>query len=198
MRQDVDFLKVKATEPFELPAQWITMAAVALLALFTLISLGLLMVEVTEHWSLKRAQKQTSKTIVAFQKIARTHPLLASNTPLVKQIETLKTALAEQKSYYVTLTRVALRYGFSNYLETLAAVVPEGLWLDEVTINQSAKTASLHGYMLKPVDVSTFLEALQKIGAFSGTTFKFFSVKAVPDTAVIEFKITNEKAELEG
>ena len=196
MKQDIDFLKLEDDTAFKLPAEWITASLLGLIALLALITLWLVGVQIRDHWALSRVQAEHVKTIAKFQTIAKAHPLLASNTPLPTQIEQLKKALAERKQYYVALTRVALRYGFSNYMDALATVTPKGLWLDEILINQTEKTASLSGYMLKPVDISDFLTALQKIGAFSGTTFGLFNVKAVPDTAVIAFTITNKKADL--
>ena len=197
MRQDLDFLKSVPKAPLQLPAKWITFAFVNMLALLTLISLGMLITQIQDHRTLKHIQSENLKTIETFHKIAKAHPLLASNTPLTKQIKILKEELDNQKSYYTALTRVALRYGFSHYMDALAMVVPKGLWLNEININQTKKTATLGGYMLQPVEVSSFLAALQNIGAFSGTTFNLFYVKAVPETSVIEFKITNKKTDLD-
>ena len=54
-----------------------------------------------------------------------------------------------------------MHQGFSTYLQTLAKLVPEGLWVDEIFINQENNSASIKGYETKPDAVSLLMQSLQ-------------------------------------
>lgn len=196
MKQEINFLKALPKEPIQLPAQWITLIVIATLALLTVISLGMGMTQIKDAWALRQVHHAHTEALTVFQKTAKLHPLLASETPVVEQIALLKTRLKNKQIYYEDISRSALRYGFSNYLGALADVIPEGVWLNEMMIDQTTKNTSLSGYALQPVKMSLFLEALQKAEPFAGTTFGLFSMKAIPKKAYIEFKITNTQADL--
>ncbi|MDX2345592.1 MAG: PilN domain-containing protein [Legionella sp.] len=196
MNQDIDFLKFSSGKQKQLPAKWITFSAASLFVFFMLITLIMILFQLKDTWTLKYIRSENTKAIATFQQIAKTHPLLAGNTTLVNQIKSFKLSLKKDQAYYETLTRTALRYGFSNYMKALVEAVPEGLWLNEIEINQVTKHISLGGYMLQPVAVSSFLDALQKIAPFSKTKFNLFDVKAVSGQSVIEFKLTNTKVNL--
>jgi len=196
MKQEIDFLKSIPKEPLPLPAAWITLAVVATAGLFMLISLGMGLTQIKDAWNLRQIQHAHMDTVAVFQKTAKTYPLLASETPLIEQVASLQEALNKKKIYYADLSRSVLRYGFSNHLGALAQIVPKGLWLNEIKIDQVTKNISLSGYMLQPVDVSLFLEALQHATPFSEATFDVFYIKAVPEQSVIEFSITNTEAAL--
>jgi len=196
MKQDIDFLKSLSKEPLQLPAQWITFAVIATLGLLTLISLSMGVTQIKDAWTLRQVHHENMDASAVFQKTAKLHPLLASETPMIEQVARLKDRLRKKQIYYEDMSRRALRYGFSNYLEALAHVVPDGLWLNEMMIDQTTKNISLSGYALQPVQVSLFLEALQGSTPFSETTFGLFYMKAIPDKAYIDFKITNTKADL--
>lgn len=180
MTQHINFLKSFPKAPLRLPAKWITLATVASVALLTLISLTKEIYQISHYQTIKQIHTDNTLATIQFQNIAKTYPLLASDIPLAIQITTLENELEKKKHDYATLTRASLRHGFSNYLTTLAQVVPEGLWLNKIFINQETKQMSLGGYMIKPVDVSRLLQALQDSPAFASTTFNLFYVKEMP------------------
>lgn len=191
MKQDIDFLKSLPPKPVQLPAKWITLAAVASLALITLISFDMTISQIDDYFNVKKIHADNLQVTMLFQKTAKIYPLLAGDTPLPIQVGALEKALEDKKNEYAVITQSALHYGFSNYLDALSKIVPDGLWLNAISINQVKKVASLSGYMIKPVDVSILLQALQDSPTFAGTTFNVFTVKGVQGKAYTSFNITN-------
>lgn len=98
----------------------------------------------------------------------------------------------KKKKNFDILTGSSLRYGFSNYLETLAQVVPDGLWLSTIMINQEYKLVTIKGYMVKPANMSSLLQALQETPTFAKTIFNVFYIKNVTGKSYTEFSLTND------
>ena len=196
MKQDINFLEGLSKAPLQLPTTWIMGLLLAMVGLLMLISLGMGITQIKDAWQLKQAHNQYMETLKVFKKMAKSQPLLASDTPLDEQVAYLNATLDTKKIAYATLTRSALQDGFSNYLVALAEVVPEGLWLNEMNINLVTRQVTLGGYMLQPVNVSLLLKALQQKAPFSSTTFDLFYIKALPEQSYVAFKITNKQGGL--
>lgn len=192
MSQQINFLKTIHKEEPELPGQWVILSIIGALSFVTIISLYMIMHQASTYILLKIAHTKNHQVSTVFQQTATAYPLLAGDVPLAIQITTLEKALGEKKHNFEALTGSALRYGFSNYLNTLAKIVPEGLWIKKLSIDQAKKTATINGYIVKPVDVSILLQALQKSPAFSKTVFNLFYIKDVPVQNYTEFSLTNE------
>jgi Tfp pilus assembly protein PilN len=193
MKQNIDFLRSEPKPQAYLPGKLIALVCVCALALFILVTLGMVVLQVQHYVQLNTVRADNRRAEGAFKQLEKKHPLLADEIPLMQRIDNLKEELENKKEYYAIITKMALRYGFSNYLTSLATAVPKGLWLDEIYIDQEKKHVALSGYMLRPLDVSLFLDALQRVDAFKHMTFHLFRVKTLPDKSVIEFKITNTK-----
>lgn len=191
MQQRLDFLKSTAQSPRQLPARWITFIVLACISLLTLISFYMATYQIRAYFAVKQVHVKSQAVMHTFQAIAKEHPLLASNIPLLTQIENLKKQLEATKNEFAAITHSKLRYGFSNYLGTLAKIAPKGLWLNKISINQETKAASLSGYMIEPVNVSLLLQALQASPTFAETTFNVFYIKDIPEKSYVEFNITN-------
>ena len=191
MKQQINFLKSVPKAPLQFPAKWITLATVAALGVLTLVSFSMALNTVDNYLLVKQIHAENIRVTTTFQQAAKAYPLLAGDIPLVDQIGTLVKELQEKKDNYATLTHTALRTGFSNYLLTLAKIVPEGLWLSEIVLNQETKNGSLSGYMVNPVAVSQLLEALQHSPPFASITFHLFYVKQVPGQSYSEFQLAN-------
>jgi hypothetical protein len=191
MKQNIDFFPSLSTESVKLPSKWITISVAASMVLIMLLSLTTLLNQIRYYFELKQVHADNIQATALFYKIAKSYPLLATDTPLGVHLGLLEEALKEQEKQYADLTRSKLRYGFSNYMKTLAQIVPEGVWLKTISIHQEKKTALLIGDMVKPVDVSILLDALQTAPTFSDTVFNVFYIKGVPGKTNIEFKVTN-------
>ncbi|MDP3704842.1 MAG: PilN domain-containing protein [Legionellaceae bacterium] len=191
MKQQIDFLKYLPSGPLQLPAKWITLASITSFALIVVISFSMALSQIDDYFVVKRIHADNTQLTILFQEAAKRYPLLASDTPLSIQVGALEKDLQDKKNEYATLTQSALHYGFSNYLDTLSKVVPDGLWLSDISINQKTKRASLSGYMTQPVDFSILLKSMQDSTTFAGTTFNVFTVKAISEKSYTAFNITN-------
>ncbi len=191
MKQQIDFLRSLPSGPLQLPAKWITLASIVSLALIVVISLSMAISQIGDYFVVTRIHSDNTQVTRLFQDAAKRYPLLAGDMPLAVQIGVLEKELQDKKNEYATITQSALHYGFSNYLNTLAKVVPDGLWLSDIAINQKAKRASLSGYVIQPVDFSVLLKSMQDSVTFAGTTFNVFTVNAIPEKSYTAFHITN-------
>lgn len=191
MKQEINFLKSRPKAPNQLPAKLITFAVIGTLALCTLISLNMAVSTIEANKVVIQERAESINATLILQKAARTYPLLASEQSLDQQIKTLKQELQNKQTEYETLTRTTLRHGFSNYLQTLAQLVPEGLWLTDIKLNQETNDATLGGYMLTPVAVSQLLHGLQLTEMFAKFKFHLFYVKQVKDRSYAEFKVAS-------
>lgn len=191
MKQQIDFLKSVAKKPVEFPAKWITVAVIGSLVLCMLISLYMAVSTIQNNETVKQELAQNIKATTLVQQAVKTYPLLASEQSLNEQIATLKKELKTKKSEFETLTRTTLRYGFSNYLRALASLVPEGLWLTDISLNQETNKATLAGYMIIPVSLPMLLKGLQHDKTFEKFKFHLFYVKQVKNQAYTEFKLAN-------
>ena len=194
MKQQIDFQSSSLKALIQLPAKWITYLIIATFVILMFISLGMALNQVRDNHVVKRIHAENIKVTSVFQNLAKNYPLLASEVPLAKQLADLENELQTKKSYHATLTRATLQYGFSNYLRTLAKLVPPGLWLDEIKIDQEAKNTSMSGYMQKPDSVSRLLQVLQQAGPFKGTNFNLFYLKSIPEKSYAKFRIANTTA----
>lgn len=192
MNQKIDFLKSTPTPSSQLPAKWITISIMVLLTLLMLISLRMSLKQVADNEEVNRIHAQNLQVTARFQNEATKHPLLAGDTSLTLQIGMLEKELIEKKNEYAKISQAHLRYGFSNYLLSLAKVAPQGVWLTQIIIDQDKKRASLSGYVMESVDVSLLLQALQNSPAFAETFFNVFYLQDMPDKPYSSFNITNK------
>lgn len=189
MKQHIDFFKSHPKTPIQLPAKWITLATIASLALCMLISLNMAMTTIQDNRRIKQLLVENKMVTLIFQQAAKAYPLLAGDKPLVQQMGELQRKLDDKKNAFATITHTALRFGFSNYLNALATMVPEGLWLSDIVLNQETKNATISGYTINPVAVSTLLQSLQNSTTFAGLTFHLFYMKQVPDKTYSAFRL---------
>lgn len=191
MKQDIDFLKNQPKRSVEFPAKWITLAAIGSLVLCMLISLYMAISTIQNNELVKQELAKSISSTTLLQQMAKAYPLLAGEQSLDDQITALKQELQTKKTDYETLTHTALRSGFSNYLQLLAKLVPEGLWLTDIKLNQDTNNATLGGYMMNPGTLPKLLQGLQHTEIFSKFKFHLFYIKQVKDQEYTEFKLAN-------
>ncbi len=191
MNQQINFLKAYPKSAAQFPAKWAMLAGAALLGLLILISFFMGVHQIQSSLTAKHAGEEYSQVNAVLQQTKKEHPLLGTNLPVAEQVHALETELNLKKNYYLSLTRPNLRVGFSNYLYVLTKIVPEGVWLKEITIDQGINGTWLDGYMLNAAAVTRFLQALQDSTTFVGTSYHLTSVKKLPGKPYDEFKISN-------
>lgn len=197
MKQKIDFLKSTPQPALQLPAKWITIFTLALLMLLMLISLRVSIRQVTHNQEIKSIHAENLAVTTRFQKAAKNYPILASDTSLPIQIGILEKELTEKHQQYAKLSQAHLRYGFSNYLLSLARIAPAGVWLTHIAIDQDKKNASLSGFAMESVDVSLLLQAIQNTPAFSGTFFNVLYLQDMPEKPYSSFSITNKPGKID-
>jgi Tfp pilus assembly protein PilN len=86
--------------------------------------------------------------------------------------------------------------GFSPFLLGLARRHVNGLWLQEIEIEESGKILDLKGRAIAPEAVPEFLEVLGQEPAFAGREFKTFALELAPPEEdagpVISFVLSTE------
>ena len=197
MKQEIDFFKSLPSRSTQLPAQWITRATLGLIILLTCISFFMAIYQIHQYYLIRKLHEQNIDITFKFNDLTKRYPLLTDSPPIRTNIALLEKQLHDKTHYYKTLARVTLRHGFYDYLSTLARVVPEGLWLQDILINLNTKGITLGGYMMRPVDMSLLLQLLQNTPVFSDVKFDLFYVKNVREKPYTEFKITNTSLESE-
>lgn len=193
MTQNLNFLKFTPKTKDFLSAKIILASGVTLLFLLLGVSAALGVNQYYLSQELEQAQQKRMVEDRAFQTIAQKNPLFTADKPLVDQVSEFETLFRAKKEEFDRLTHATLRKPFSSYLKTLSQVVPDGLWLTTIDINQDTKNVSISGYSLQPVFVSTLMQALQTPSAFDGISFDLFYVRKLEDRSYIEFEIANDK-----
>jgi Tfp pilus assembly protein PilN len=191
MKQQIDFLKSKPGVLVQLPAKWITRAVVATLIVCMFFSLNVAVGTIQYYRNVRKGLEENINATRLFQEVAKSYPLLAGQKSLDYQIAALKQELEEKQTEYASLTHTALRLGFSKYMESLSKLVPEGLWITDISVDQQTNTASLSGGMTNPVAISRLMQALQTSEIFSKFTFHLFYVKQMINKPYIMFKVAN-------
>lgn len=193
MTQQIDFLKSFTARENRLPALCMGLAALAILGICALISIAFGVYQMGVKQELIRVQEELAEATQNYAKLAEKYPLLASDKPLVDRVGEFEKNLRERQAHFSKLTHATSRRPFSKYMQTLSQIVPKGLWLTEISIDQDAQDISLAGYSLQAVSVSLFLEGLQSSAAFGNVVFDLFYVKKVKDKNYIQFEIANDK-----
>lgn len=175
-----------------LSAVWIGLAALGLLLILIAVSSAQAIYNYTINQQLDDARAIRVGAQKNYQALANSYPLLTIDKPLVDQVTDYETQLRQKRETFDALTHATIRRPFSTYMQTLSEIVPNGLWLTGININQDLKNISLSGFSIAPVSVSVFLQALQTQPAFKGIIFDLFYVKKVKDKDYVQFEIANE------
>lgn len=195
MKQTINFLKSIPQQPQYLSAVWIAVVVLTTLVVISGVSIRLIYIQhhLTQELETVRAQRVQAQE--AYQQLAKSYPLLASDQPLVERVSEFEQEVEEKRAELAEISHTILRRPFSAYLQSLAHLVPSGLWLTSILLDQDTHQVSLKGYSLRPVDVSTLLQSLQESSVFSNVTFDLFYVKKVEEKPYIEFEIANVPAD---
>ena len=192
MKQQIEFIKALPNATIQLPSQWILMAIIATIGGGIIISMSMLFYQVHQYISLKTMLTQNERVMAESERLSRQYPLLSVTTALINNLPIMENTLKAKQAYYASLSRIALRQGFSEYLSTLATLIPEELWLKKIMINQESNTFLLEGYMTDPVKISVLTQAMQNAAVFSRVNFNLLDIKEVPKETYTEFTVSNK------
>lgn len=193
MSQQINFLKTLQQEPIRLTSRIIALSVVSTLSFLVFVSLYIAMQQLHYSFKIKQAEQKNNEVSVDLQKTQQQYPLLVNKNFLIQQVVDLETNLQVKKKECDAITHASEHLGFSNYLLSLTQLIPAGVWLDEISIDQGTGKASLHGYAMKSEDSPILLQNLQSSLAFSRFQFESFTLKAIPNLLYSQFKISNNK-----
>lgn len=193
MEQSIDFLKSLPKQKRDLPATMIGLILLALLILFTAISISAAITHHQKSEQLQEAQAHNLQVSSDFKRLVQAYPMFLLDKPLVDQVSEYETQLRQKQANFDALTHKTLRKPFSQYLQALAEITPPRLWLTNIILDQDTNNYSLIGNSMEPVSVSLFIQSLQKASIFKGLVFDLFYVRKVADKNYIQFEVANEK-----
>lgn len=192
MKQEIEFIKSFPKTTVQLPSQWIFIATITAFVLFISISIIMLMYQMNQYMALRGLISRHAVVFAESKKLSAQYPLLANSSSLINNLPIMEATLNEKQAYYASLSRTALRRGFSEYLLALASLVPDGLWLQKIIINQEAENFLLAGYMIEPVKISLLIQSMQKAPVFTNISFDLLNIKEVPKKIYTEFTVSNK------
>lgn len=191
--QEVDFLKGIIKPPNKLPALLIGVAGVVWLLFLMACSLIMGIYQRQQAQVLVEVKQERANAVKAYQQLAKTYPLLASETKLVEKVAAYEALVLEKKERYSALTHTTLRKPFSGYMRALAKTAPKGLWITNMNVDEDSGNISLAGYTAKPVYVTVFLQKLQEVAPYRGTAFDLFSVNEDKKRGYIKFEVATDQ-----
>lgn len=192
MKQEIEFIKSLPKTSIQLPSQWMLMITIATFVCFISISIIMLIYQMHQYIALRSLLSKHTVALTESKKLSAQYPLLAISSSLINNLPIIEATLKEKQNYYISLSRTALRRGFSEYLLALADLVPNGLWLQKMIINQEEENFLLTGYMTDPVKISLLIQSMQNSQIFTKINFDLLDIKAVPKKTYTEFTVSNK------
>ena len=194
MKQHINFLTSIVPVKKQPSSHVIVIAVMMTLFLLLITSMVTKRSKDIENERLQTAQKAHHRATLAFQALARTYPLLASDTPLAVRVATIEQQLHDKEHQFAVLTHTLYRKPFSTYMTALARTVPTGLWLTTINIDQHSGNHFLEGLTVKPLLMTVFLKQLQKADPFTQEIFGLFTMKKVMDKGGLhQFEVANQQ-----
>lgn len=193
MEQQLDFLKNIPQTQRRLSTSTMGYIILSSFGLFFMLSIGFYIYNSIQQSALIKISTAQQNEALTFQKLAQTYPLLTSDTPLVTKVTEFEQLLKQKKAEFETLTHTTSRTPFSNYLKTLAATVPAGVWLNHFLISQETGNINIGGNALNAQYITVFIQKIQNESPFNQVIFDLFSVKKDEKSQIIKFTIANDK-----
>jgi hypothetical protein len=191
MTQEINFLTGIPREPDKLSPKKMTYIIGAILLFFLLISMVIMFYINQLVGEEQKIINQKIKAEISTQLASHKYPLLVGTVPLATRVIALQKELSEKQLIFDKLMQKTNRLGFSNYLQSISEITPQGLWLNHILIDQNAGTASIRGFALAPESVPIFLKGLQNSHTFNHIAFSLFYMEKIPKKEYIKFEVAN-------
>ena len=154
-----------------------------------LLALALSAMAAKSEWQIQQLRQQEEKTqqAVADLKAAlekkRQTLGVAETEAMARQLDLLRSQVEARRDWADLLKKGELgnANGYSQWLETLASVHVDGVWLQGVDIGKGGQTMSLQGKSLNADAVMRYIEQVNE--AFKPMNIRFKSMEITQDTA---------------
>ena len=162
-----------------------------LLSLLIVISVALANFTAAKKSELKQLQSQAKRQE---EQVAQLQKELGSRAPsaiLVKQQADLKQAIVQKQKLlqFVQGEQKKTSVKFSPVFDYLAAIDPQGLWLESFSL--SATSSQFSGYVSEPELLPEWLTKLSATAFFKGHTFAQFEIKQQEKAEALSFKVVS-------
>jgi Tfp pilus assembly protein PilN len=189
MTQSINFLKVLPKSYSRLSAMLMLWVVLAALGILILGSIGISVRQVAAHSKLNQALRVLAGAKVAYNQLAKQYPLLASDTPLINQVNALEAEVQMRRVSLQSIEDLLFRSGFSGYMRDLAEVVPGTLWVNQIQIKHAPESITLNGYAISPDAIPMLIARLANTSTYAHVIFKLFFVKAIKHRSFFKFSV---------
>lgn len=146
-----------------------------------------------------KAMKQQQRYLAAeVIKLEKQHPALDAADPLSQEVEWLAKQIVQQQTVLEFLRggREANTEGFSRFFYGLAQLSLPGVWLEAIAVKEGNQSITLKGHLLRADGLTSFVNRIAAIPAFSGRDFKLVRLqqKAVNDKP-LDFVLSSQHEE---
>lgn len=146
-----------------------------------------------DYWQLSRKEAETTEQ---WRLLKETNERLRASYSQVPDaaLEAKVAALRLEQYERQQLMRLLADYqneqvtGFSGYLDDLANLGVDGMWLSEISLQTGGRWIKLKGMTTDPAHVPEFLRELSETRSFDGHQFDGFELKEA-ESGLIEFDI---------
>ncbi|ASP37186.1 hypothetical protein CHH28_00130 [Bacterioplanes sanyensis] len=148
-------------------------------------------VQETEQWQLQR--EQVSEEL---QQLQDSLPPLQQDPDLVAQQQRLQQQRigAQAALSYLTRGQLEESQSFTRMLRGLGQVANQGVWLQGVRIDDGGESLALRGYLQRPQQLSSYVEALLQQPGYRGRAFRHIQIEEVEDQSWLQFELASEHA----
>ncbi|KTD82580.1 PilN domain-containing protein [Legionella waltersii] len=191
--QSINFVNSLPKATSRLSAFWLGFILFCILVTLLIISFIIEGVYINAYRVEKGAETELQQAQADFANLQKTYPLLADDTPLVNKVVELDKNYQEKVHELEVLQHMIVRLGFSNYLESLARVIPSSLWLNEIVIHHDQNKVTLNGFTIDPDSITSLMRNLSKEEPFKKIEFTLFFVQALKNHSYAKFSISNSE-----
>jgi len=141
--------------------------------------------------------KLHSERAKQLESISKKVPKEQTRQQIINKIEQYQKEIQSKERIYsmLALTQKSRISGYASYLESLAKLTVQGLWLTEFVFKNNGQYMLLEGKAVEPNLVPELITSLSASKDFSGKTFEVFKLNLDEESKHVEFILETKVAE---
>lgn len=141
--------------------------------------------------------KLHSERAKQLEAIAKKVPKEQTRQQIINKIEQYQKEIQGKERIYsmLAMTQKSRISGYASYLESLAKLTVQGLWITEFVFKNNGQYMLLEGKAVEPNLVPELISSLSASKDFSGKTFEVFKLSLDEESKHIEFILETKVAE---
>lgn len=141
--------------------------------------------------------KLHSERAKQLEAIAKKVPKEQTRQQIINKIEQYQKEIQGKERIYsmLAMTQKSRISGYASYLESLAKLTVQGLWITEFVFKNNGQYMLLEGKAVEPNLVPELISSLSASKDFSGKTFEVFKLNLDEESKHIEFILETKVAE---